>query len=65
MHFGFYQKECHRLLNEAFDNKASGYKWLYDNFKLRHFSELQGNNKEHKKIIQDIYDKLLVKTIFE
>jgi hypothetical protein len=63
--WGFYQKECHRLLNECFDSKGKGYVWLQENFGVNHFSDLRMSHKSDQIKLKDIYDKLLVKSITE
>ena len=55
-HWGFYQIECHRLLDECFDGKGVGRQWLKKNFGINHFSQLD-HKTDLNKII-DIYDKL-------
>lgn len=56
MTWGHYQRECHRLLDDIFPNKSRGYKWLYDNYKVRHFSEL--DVKKDRVKLQEIYNEL-------
>lgn len=58
MHWGDYQKECHRLLDEVFLSKAEGYKWLRDTFSVYHFSELDRRKDADK--LREIYNKLYV-----
>lgn len=61
MHWGDYQKECHRLLNEVFDSKKEGYRWLHETFKVKHFSEL--DPKKDVVLLRQIYDALFTKEI--
>ena len=61
MNWGELQRECHRLMDEVFENKAEAYKWLDKNFGKRHFSSLKyGRDNE---LLEEIYRQLYVKSI--
>ncbi len=61
MHWGKLQRECHRLLDEVFDTRKDGYKWLRDNFGVQHFSQLKHGDDMQK--LESIYQKLYIKSI--
>jgi hypothetical protein len=55
----FYQRECHRLLEECF-SKRDAYMWLKKEFGVEHFSDL--SHKKDMDKIRMIYEKLYVKS---
>lgn len=63
MNWGQYQRECHRLMDELFDDKKQAYDWLYHHFKIRHFSDL--TPKEDGEKLEAVYNKLYIKSVTE
>lgn len=61
MNYGHLQAECHRLLDEVFETKAEGYKWLKENFGILHFHNL--HHTQDTETLQEIYNQLYVKSI--
>ena len=61
-HWGFYQKKCHKYLEQLFDTRKEAYKWLSTECKVQYFSLL--NPKTDFLKLREIHDKLLVKEIF-
>lgn len=59
--YAFLQRECHKLINEVFSNKAEGYKWLKDNYGVSHFREFDKNFNVEK--LEQIHEKLVIKSI--
>lgn len=62
MKFGHLQRDCHKLLDECFGDKREAYKWLWDNYKLRHFKDLK---EKDINLLRSIYEKLYKKSILE
>ena len=52
--FGEYQRECHALMDIVFSTRPAGYKWLWENFKIKHFSELGRETTENRKKLKDM-----------
>lgn len=51
------------MLGEVFEDRREGYKWLSENFKINHFSDLKWN--EDIEILREIHAKLYIKSLTE
>lgn len=65
--YAFLQRECHRLLNEVFESKSEGYKWLNDNYNIVHFHNFhhQREDKKSLELLEEIYSKLYIKSLLD
>lgn len=50
------KRECHKLMNEIFTNKAVAYAWLHKNFKINHLSDL--DDIKDSQLLHDIWARM-------
>ena len=58
--WGHLQRDCHKMLLEAFSTKAEAYQWLRERFRVYHFADLRKGKDD--KLLREIHDALYVQT---